>query len=231
MKISCKIIEDLLPLYYDSVCSLESKDLVDEHLKTCHCCRKALENMAENTEKEINEDLKPLKSVSEKWHNFRKKSVIKGLLIGISVCAILSILFVGLTTWCFVPVPTNKMVISDVYELENDEIAFNLYIDDDLDLNSITADITEDGVMYITPKRSVIENKRLKDFNKGLFNRDYVVCTRGETKGYTDFSYTDKVLSAIYIGTKNDNILIWDINTPAKKANKTIENRYTDDNF
>ncbi len=231
MKISCKIIEDLLPLYYDSICSEESKDLVNEHLKNCESCKKTLDTISENTKSETKEKLKSLKSVSDTWLKFKKKLILKGLIVGISACLLLFLLFIILTQWCFIPVSTGKMVISDVYELENDEIAFNLYIDDDFDLNAITADITKNGVMYITPKRSIIENKRMKYFNKGLFNRDYVVCTRGEVKEYVDFSYTDKVLSAIYIGTKNDNILIWDSNTPAKKANKTIERRYTDNNI
>ena len=35
MKVACKVIEDLLPLYRDQVCSRESRDMVDEHLKDC----------------------------------------------------------------------------------------------------------------------------------------------------------------------------------------------------
>jgi hypothetical protein len=38
MKIKCAVIEDLLPLYIDEVCSEESKILVEEHLKECGLC-------------------------------------------------------------------------------------------------------------------------------------------------------------------------------------------------
>jgi predicted anti-sigma-YlaC factor YlaD len=38
MKTNCKIIEDLLPLYIDEVCSDESKRLVEEHLEECDAC-------------------------------------------------------------------------------------------------------------------------------------------------------------------------------------------------
>ena len=40
MKISCNIIEDLLPLYVDDAVSEDSRQLVEEHLKECASCRK-----------------------------------------------------------------------------------------------------------------------------------------------------------------------------------------------
>ena len=42
MKIECKVIEDLLPLYSDHVCSDASGKLVEEHLKECEKCRSML---------------------------------------------------------------------------------------------------------------------------------------------------------------------------------------------
>jgi hypothetical protein len=38
MKIKCPVIEDLLPLYIDEVCSEESKMIVEEHLMECELC-------------------------------------------------------------------------------------------------------------------------------------------------------------------------------------------------
>ena len=45
---NCKIIRDLLPLYHDEVASIESRELVGDHLKTCEECRKMLEDIREN---------------------------------------------------------------------------------------------------------------------------------------------------------------------------------------
>ena len=45
MKISCNVIEDLLPLYVDEAASEDSRQLVEEHLKGCPSCRKMLEEM------------------------------------------------------------------------------------------------------------------------------------------------------------------------------------------
>lgn len=38
MKIKCDVIEDLLPLYIDEICSNESKIIIEEHLKECKLC-------------------------------------------------------------------------------------------------------------------------------------------------------------------------------------------------
>ena len=38
MKISCDIIQDLLPLYCDGVCSQDSKQVVEAHLQDCEKC-------------------------------------------------------------------------------------------------------------------------------------------------------------------------------------------------
>lgn len=35
----CGMIKDLLPLYIDGVCSEESRQLVEEHMKECDTCR------------------------------------------------------------------------------------------------------------------------------------------------------------------------------------------------
>lgn len=36
----CEVIQDLLPFYEDDCCSRQSRELVEEHLKTCEVCRK-----------------------------------------------------------------------------------------------------------------------------------------------------------------------------------------------
>ena len=39
------IVQDLLPLYHDGVCSDKSRAAVEEHLQTCEACRAALTAM------------------------------------------------------------------------------------------------------------------------------------------------------------------------------------------
>lgn len=45
MKLSCNVIKDLLPSYIDTICSDDTKVLVEQHLKGCKECKKTLECM------------------------------------------------------------------------------------------------------------------------------------------------------------------------------------------
>lgn len=43
---NCNVIMDLLPMYIDKCCSAETAELIDEHLKGCENCRRALNEMS-----------------------------------------------------------------------------------------------------------------------------------------------------------------------------------------
>lgn len=45
MKISCEMAEDLLPLYLDGSCSMDSRNVVEEHLANCPGCHAKLSRM------------------------------------------------------------------------------------------------------------------------------------------------------------------------------------------
>ncbi len=47
MSKECEIIQDLLPLYADGVCSEASREIVDEHLLECPSCREFLKDLRE----------------------------------------------------------------------------------------------------------------------------------------------------------------------------------------
>ena len=49
MSVSCKVIQDLLPLYLDGVSSKESSELVETHLAICMQCSSLKEKMAANS--------------------------------------------------------------------------------------------------------------------------------------------------------------------------------------
>ena len=44
-KISCNVIQDIMPLYVDEIVSEDTKKLVEEHLKECEDCRKKWKKM------------------------------------------------------------------------------------------------------------------------------------------------------------------------------------------
>ncbi len=45
MSYPCKLIQDLLPLYYDGVCSVESRKIIEAHLSECAECSRIFEEI------------------------------------------------------------------------------------------------------------------------------------------------------------------------------------------
>ena len=45
MKVTCKVIQDLLPLYHDGVASPDTAALVEEHLKDCEACQEVFNRL------------------------------------------------------------------------------------------------------------------------------------------------------------------------------------------
>ena len=73
MKLSCKVIEDMLPMYHDGICSKESAALVDEHLKDCPHCSHILSELRSDIatpEKNV-DDIKPLKKIQKSYKKMR----------------------------------------------------------------------------------------------------------------------------------------------------------------
>ena len=73
MKLPCKVIEDMLPMYYDKVCSEESAALVEEHLKGCPHCGQMLLDLRGDIdipEKQV-DDIKPLKMIQKSYKKMR----------------------------------------------------------------------------------------------------------------------------------------------------------------
>lgn len=118
MKISCDVIMDLLPLYYDGVCNEGSKKIVEEHLAECESCKSALEKIknatVENFLKIEREEV-----VSHHAQAVKRKSFITGISIAsVMAVPILVSLIVNLATgraldWFFI-VLTALMTMASV---------------------------------------------------------------------------------------------------------------------
>lgn len=98
----CGIIRDLLPLYHDGVCSPESREEVEEHLKTCPDCRAALAAMdapLPEVEKAAADDAAAVKNLAREWKRGRRRAWWKGALAVALVFAV--ILFAAYRTQGF----------------------------------------------------------------------------------------------------------------------------------
>lgn len=107
MKHSCQMIEDLLPLYVDGVCSGASVQVIEEHLTECRQCRDLLkklqsksydETLHSEMEHVIDRHTKAIKTKS-----FVAGTVVAGiLLIPVLVCLICNLATGHALDWFFI---------------------------------------------------------------------------------------------------------------------------------
>lgn len=91
MKISCEIIQDLLPLYCDGVCSQDSKQAVETHLQDCEKCSADVRFMKQDMETGSVrvKDEKIVQAAAAAWKKGKTRAFIKGGLIALFSIAIL----------------------------------------------------------------------------------------------------------------------------------------------
>ena len=195
------IVQDLLPLYHDGVCSDKSRAAVEEHLQTCQDCRKALEEMDTQlpTEKVAVDDAAAVKKISREWERGKWKARMKGA--GIAVLEL------------------ENIQITNVRQLSDGRILYHFYIDDELGLRTLGFDYVEvngEGHMYCVPKRALYTEKRettsLADSEQEV---DLEVCG-----AWARASGVDEELTHIWIGQGEDAILLWEkgMDLPAASA-------------
>ena len=81
----CNVIMDLLPLYADDCCSVESRKLVEKHIANCKTCKKALADMNEN---DFGESVVLKEPAKVSRINQFKASVVQSVMLFLSFAAI-----------------------------------------------------------------------------------------------------------------------------------------------
>lgn len=223
-KVSCEIIKDMLPLYYDDVCSVDSKKMVEEHLVGCHSCRTELDRLKADLElpKEemeiIRNDRNVIKSISSFWKQSRIKSLLKGMMISTLVFSLLIFGYFGLFQWNITKVSSQFVKINNVSELTDGKIVYYAEINDGYRLDRIKYDMDREGNFYITPLRPII--KQEAQLPSGLEKRyDFI-----DIKDQEEFRA--KEIKTIYYRTSKDDILIWKKGMDLPKASEEIEEMF-----
>lgn len=95
MRNPCKIIQDLLPLYKDDICSEETREFVENHIKNCETCRVELQHMSEEIAEQHRYigDEKIAKAVSVAWKRKNRVSTTKGFIIAVLIVLMVVNLF------------------------------------------------------------------------------------------------------------------------------------------
>jgi hypothetical protein len=223
-KISCEIVKDILPLYYDNVCSRESKKMVEEHLIECDECKSELARIEEDIKipkgeiEKNNNDGNVIKNIASFWNRSRVKSFMKGIVISTLVFTLIFLGYISLFHWDITDVPTGVVKIKEVSELSDGKIVYHIELTDGYQLNTIKYHMDEEGNFYLTPLRPVI-----KEHAKAPYSM---------VKGYEIFDIEaqevnrDSEIKALYYGTPQDNILIWKKGMDLPKASEEVENMF-----
>lgn len=101
MRLPCNVIEDMLPMYYDGVCSAESAAFVEEHLKDCARCSIVLSDLRSGMDirETAEDDLKPLNEIERQWKKSRRIFIVRGICIALVALLLLGVTLSGI--WFF----------------------------------------------------------------------------------------------------------------------------------
>lgn len=118
VELTCDIVGDLLPLYYDEVVSEETKQAVSRHLALCEECSKEYNLLKEELPEKVNEEQKI--ENENRISNFLKKVRKQGILKGVIATAIAVLVLWGagyaLTEIPILSLPSNDISIKGVFE-------------------------------------------------------------------------------------------------------------------
>ena len=83
--LDCSVIKDLMPSYLDAICSEESRNLVDAHLKNCEQCRAQLELLKSVKLTDEQGGAKRISYFKKIKRHYIKKEVLSILLLTIAI--------------------------------------------------------------------------------------------------------------------------------------------------
>jgi hypothetical protein len=227
MKVSCEVIQDLLALYHDGVCSKDSRAMVEEHLQDCEVCKKMLADMEEDIMKERAEEVKPLVAIQINWNRMRREAFLKGAVIAMCVFLVISAGYGILTKWECIPMDKNELMLTEVYQTSDGMIHIDYNDLYDLNYYKTALIVGDDGYGYVENYRSVLAEREEN-------SAQYLFAERGfnfteELKCYDEDGNLVPV-ERIYLGVANhpeDSILVWEKGMEVRPATQEEEERYS----
>ncbi|SES46730.1 zf-HC2 domain-containing protein [Psychrobacillus sp. OK032] len=222
-KIQCSVIRDLLPLYYDGVCSDETKKLVEEHIASCNECKTELESL--NVAIEIpmleiqnrNQDQKVIRSMAYSLKKLRKKALYKGVGITAMVGLFIFCGYYALFLWNIQSVDSENFKISDIFQLNNGHIVYSVDFLDEYDVLRVKYSLVEDGNFYMIPLRPIVKQKT--EHPIGDVQEEFILQAQQE-------NWNNQEIHALYYGSPDDAVLIWEKGMELPKASAEMERKW-----
>ena len=117
IRYECEMIQDLLPLYQDNVCSTSSKKIVEEHVTNCENCRNMLQLLKSTAYEEFLENEKNV-VLDAHAKKERRRSLTIGLamvgvlMVPVIVCLICNLAIGHALDWFFIVLASLLLVAS-----------------------------------------------------------------------------------------------------------------------
>lgn len=177
MNYPCSVIQDLLPLYIDGVCSEESRKVIDEHLAGCTACRQLLDEMQASEQKpNLQADVHAAKVLE----NIKKR--INSRVLRILIGAALAVALVAGSIFILFSQPLKQLgpedveMSAEIYDLqalaaasaglETDEKQTAIFSDPEDDSKLIKVEIPSFGEVTMS-EEMIMENPKLSVISMG----------------------------------------------------------------
>jgi len=230
MNISCDIIRDLLPLYVDEVCSDDSRDVVETHLRDCEGCKAELEYMKIDLPQReaIAEERKTMDAVHKAS---TKNKMITGEKVILRLCALFVVCLILFYPDMPMPVFEKDVKVQNVCQLADGTI----YFEWEMTNGTIAAGRgrmyrEKDGACYFVPLRAIVEAHMRywisvdPESLKRQANDYEFIHPFGKWTDRNQTVFED--MTAIYVGWGKDAILVWEAGMELPKASEEIEMKY-----
>lgn len=220
-KLPCDVVKDILPLYYDDVCSNDSKQMIEEHLTECEGCKRELEGLEEALKipmGEVNsnrEEGNIIKQISSIWNRSRVMSFIKGVFISVILLLLITLGY----QWNIIQVPIDVVTIGNVSKLADGRIVYYVELKDGYDLNQLNYHMDNEGNFYMTPLRPVIK-QQAHPSNTMVKGYEYFDIEAQE------LNHNGREIKALYYGNSKENILIWKKGMDIPRASREVESMF-----
>lgn len=235
----CGVIRDLMILYEDDVCSEESRELVQEHIKDCDGCRKAYEQasgpfppVTASPEEENKEDARFIKTLRK----YRKKVTLLNTLIVsfflLVTGALIKIFWTEFLDSGFFSVPAEDIRITELYQLAGGDIYCTLKVPKLINPPTLGALEISDRTskkhegyyeLHFQYPLSVDEEKYLYCDTISLI---FPASVSGGFYSYPESDSTYSCTSIYYEGkNKKDRLTIWEEGQKLEKAPEQIEKK------
>lgn len=201
MKEDCEIIRDLLPLYADDVCSIESKKIVENHLKNCNECKEILETIKKDEKEKNSVEKDTLTNFYSKIKKSKIKAVIISLIVFIIVVFLIKyvysfILFNHIINKAHKYSDIDNMFIQKMENSLDDEVYVTKRYYKDGKFKEVSETYTKDKVTNIYTKYISVDSDEIVTIypdNRALIEKELKIMNRESMLKNIPFVYNDSI--------------------------------------